>query len=107
MDKPLVTTKFVMMQVLAEFAENLGLSRQYAEMLSHVHVLQSASFNNWQTFMVSQCRLCDKSPETCSFMHPDSSAPDSADTASANRASVSYGRIGKCPIFEEATSRQK
>ena len=110
MDKPLMTTKFVMMQVLAEFAENLGVKRQYAEVLAHVHVSQAHSFKNWQAFLMSQCRLCEKSMSDCPFLHPTEDMAEgstAAELSTANRASVSYGRVAACPSFKRASAPQE
>ncbi|MEC8306343.1 MAG: hypothetical protein VXZ72_00585 [Chlamydiota bacterium] len=103
MYKPMVTTRFVMMQVLAEFAQQLGVSRQYAEMLSHVHVLQAESFEHWQRFIMSQCSRCEKSMESCSFIHPkddESSGASGAEISVGNRAAVACGRIKDCPVLK-------
>jgi len=110
MDKPLMTTRFVMMQVLAEFAENLGVSRQYAEILSHVHVAQAESFKHWQSFLMNQCRMCEKSMSSCEFLHPTEEVTDGhtpAELSTANRASVSYGRVTTCPSIKKVTSPQE
>lgn len=109
MYSPLVTTQFVMMQVMTEFAEALGVNRQYAEMLSHIHVLQATSFPLWQKFIVSQCRGCLKSMESCPFIHPgpDNLSPGvtAAEVSTANRAAVACGRITSCPV--RATAPQE
>ena len=102
-DNPVMTTPFAVAQVLREFAQKLGVDGTYAEVLAQIHLQQCPILPNWGTFLMSECRCCTKAPSTCAFLNPTerqcSSEESPSQVSSANRASITYGRIHKCPLF--------
>jgi hypothetical protein len=99
-DVPLVISTFVLSRVLSEFAQKLGVKEDFATILAEQHVSGSKTVGRWADFIYKNCGHCQKSPDSCGFLHPESVAGVSS---AAIRAQVLFqvetGRVRVCPAI--------
>lgn len=106
-DKPLVTTMIAIMRATKEFALKMGLSDEYAEVLTQVHIQTSAIIPKWSEWLLSNCLKCEHIPEECHYLHPkkenciEGATPQSV--RDANCFLIETGRISECPGISRIT----
>jgi hypothetical protein len=99
-DVPLVTSTFVLSRVLSEFAQKLGVSADFATLLAEQHVDSSKTVWRWADFLYANCGRCQKSPDSCGFLHPESVAGVSSEEIRAQVLfQVEAGKARTCPAI--------